>query len=137
MDGSVSSARISRWPPRGVHVVFGDVPAYVSDVSPKQVNALLPQSFTDKPVTVHLVVDGAGSDSSGVETTELAPAILLAPGTTYAAGVFADGTPLGSPGTQETHMPKPGDRISIFAVDLGPTYPAEDGFAPSLLAWHL
>jgi uncharacterized protein (TIGR03437 family) len=108
---------------RGVTVSVGGKPAFVSYVSPGQVNVQVPDNIGTGTVNVVVTNANGSSDPVTVQSAQVSPGIL-APfnvnGKQYVAA-FQQSTILGSPG----HNPvKPGDVITLYGLGFGPTNPA-------------
>lgn len=120
----------------GVSVTVGGRNAFVSFISPTQVNALVP---ADAPVGsgVPVVVKHSGGDSDPamITTADLAPAILapssfVIGGRQHAAATFAGVSPVtfvgpanGIPGAT-TRPARSGDVITLYGIGFGPVDPA-------------
>lgn len=130
-NGSIAPTALS-----GVSVTVGGRPAYVSYISPVQVNVLVPG---DAPVGagVPVVVKNGSSESDPVTVTtaDIAPAILapsafLVGGKQFAVATFAGTSTLTFVGTAGsvagvTMRPaRPGDVVTLYGIGFGPTNPA-------------
>ena len=110
----------------GVSATVNGSPAYVSYVSPTQVNVLVPDDTTAAQVQVQVTTAQGTSNFFVADSHEMAPALFLFSGTTYAAATRADGTYVGKPGLINgwTFAPaKPGDIISLWGTGFGLTDP--------------
>ena len=112
----------------GVSVTINGLPAYISFVSPRQINLLAPDDPTLGLVDVQVTNDRGVSNINSFNKTELAPEMFRfnPQQGRYAAGVHADGTFLGSTGlfnTFTTRPAKPGDIVLLFGTGFGPTAP--------------
>jgi uncharacterized protein (TIGR03437 family) len=120
----------------GVSVNIANKPAYLSYVSPTQVNAQVPDGLGAGPVTLE-IVSAAGRSSTTVLVAPASPALLTAPafqvgGRQYVAALFASelnegrqvfvGRPNLVPGAA-FRPARLGDVLTIFAVGCGPTSP--------------
>jgi uncharacterized protein (TIGR03437 family) len=115
----------------GVSVAIGGQLAYVSYISPTQVNAQVPSSVGTGPQQI-FVSNASGSSAPvgiNVATTMpglLAPAQLQIGGKQYVAAFFPDGTyvlpPNSIPGITSRDA-KPGDTIVLYGVGFGPVTP--------------
>jgi uncharacterized protein (TIGR03437 family) len=115
----------------GVSVTFGGQLAFVSYISPTQINAQVPSSVGPGPQQI-FVSNASGSSAPvgiNVVTTMpglLAPAQLKIGGKQYVAAFFPDGTyvlpPNSIPGITSKDA-KPGDTIVLYGVGFGPVSP--------------
>ena len=117
----------------GVSVKVGGKDAFLSYISPTQINVQAPDDIgTGNGITVELT-NAAGTSMKTVTAAKVSPALLTTPlfkvgDKQYAAALFLDfATFVGRPnliaGTP-FRPAKPGDIIVIFAVGCGPTTPA-------------
>jgi uncharacterized protein (TIGR03437 family) len=117
----------------GVRVTVGGVQAFISYISPSQVNALLPASIPPGSAQVVVTNGTAATAPYAVQVAASRPAMLsLPPGwspqTAYIAAVFSDfltyalPPSLGYPNVA-TRRPKAGDSIVLFGVGFGPVTP--------------
>lgn len=115
----------------GVRVSIGGRPAFLSYVSPNQINAQVP----DLPLgpSTLIVTNSTGSGTAvPVEIALRAPGLLAPPifrvgGVQYAAAIHSDGAFVGRPDLiagAAFRPARPGDVITLFAVGCGPTTPA-------------
>jgi uncharacterized protein (TIGR03437 family) len=109
----------------GVSVMIGGAPAYISYISPGQINVIAPQASSG-PVTVTVTNSTGTSAAFTVTSSQYGPAFFAWPGNqavathldfTYAAkaGTFAGVT---------TIPAKPGETIILWGTGFGPTTPA-------------
>jgi uncharacterized protein (TIGR03437 family) len=108
----------------GTQVLFNGQPAYVSYISPNQINVQVPD-VPPGPVTLQVVNNGMDGEPLGVEVKPLAPAFFLWGGK-YAVATRPDGSLVGRPGLlQVTSTPaRPGDFVLLWATGCGPLSPA-------------
>ncbi len=115
----------------GVTVSIGGIPAFVSYISPGQVNALVPSTVA--PGDAGITVTTGGQTSAPVTVTVKAtqPALLslppdFDPNGAYIAALFPDFTTYALPPypSVPTRRPKPGDTIVLFGMGFGPVVPA-------------
>jgi uncharacterized protein (TIGR03437 family) len=122
----------------GTSVTIDGKPAYLSYVSPGQINLQVPDDTANGTVSV-VVTTGGGSASAGVTLADVAPSFFLFDGK-HVAGVILrqDGTGafgqgvnsydlLGPTGTSlgfPTVAAKAGDIVELFGTGFGPTNPA-------------
>jgi len=117
----------------GIKVRIGGRPAFVSYISPTQVNVQVPAGIgTGDSVQVE-VENPAGTAQTTVRAAAVSPALLTTPifnagGKQYVAALHADLTTFVGRANLIAGVPfrpaKPGDRIIIYAVGCGPTDPA-------------
>jgi uncharacterized protein (TIGR03437 family) len=120
----------------GTTVAVNGKPAYLSYVSPTQINFQAPNDTATGPVPV-VVTAPAGTATSTVTLATSAPSFLLLDSKHVAGiilrsngkGAFGGGTydilgPTGSSLGYPTVAAKAGDTVELFAVGLGPTNPA-------------
>ena len=112
----------------GVGVTLNGEPAYVSYVSPGQINFLAPPDIAAGPV--QLVITNNGQASAPVTATfqAAAPAFFMFPGNKYIAATHSDGTTLAGPsglipGATTTPLAS-GETVVLYANGFGPTTPA-------------
>jgi uncharacterized protein (TIGR03118 family) len=109
----------------GVSVTIDGKPAYVSFVSPKQVNVLAPPDTTTGPVQVVISNNGLASAFASIQLATYAPSFFISKGTEIAA-LHADNSVVGA----TTLFPnvstpaKPGETIMLFCTGFGATNPA-------------
>ena len=115
----------------GVSVNVNGKPAFVSYISPTQVNVQAPDDDAVGPVPVE-VVNAGGRSSTTVNKTKVSPALLTTPlfnigGKQYAAALHKDlRTFVGRPNMIQGvafRQARPGDTIILYAVGCGPTNP--------------
>jgi uncharacterized protein (TIGR03437 family) len=110
----------------GVSATVNGILAYVSYVSPTQVNVLVPDDGTVGQVQVQLTTAQGASNSFAANKQEMAPTFFQFSGMKYAAATRADGTYVGKPGliSGATFAPaKPGEIISFWGTGFGLTNP--------------
>jgi uncharacterized protein (TIGR03437 family) len=109
----------------GVSATVNGRPAYVSYVSPTQLNVLAPDDAATGQVQVQVTNAHGTSSSFRVDKTELLPAFFLLT-TRYLAAVHTSGASVGPVGLEPgaTFAPaKPGETIILFGTGFGPTNP--------------
>jgi uncharacterized protein (TIGR03437 family) len=119
----------------GVSVTINGKSAYLSYVSPTQINLQAPDDTTTGIVNV-TVTNGNGSATSTVTLRQFSPTFLLLDSTHVAgiilrfdgSGVYGGGSydivgPTGTSLGYKTVAAKPGDMVELFSVGLGPTSP--------------
>jgi uncharacterized protein (TIGR03437 family) len=109
----------------GVSVMIGGTPAYVSYISPGQINAIAPQTSAG-PVNVTVTNGSLTSVAYSVTSAQDSPGIFEWPGN-QAVATRLDGTYAAKAGTflaVTTTPAKPGDTIILWGTGLGPTTPA-------------
>jgi len=109
----------------GTSVTIDSKPAFVSYISPTQVNVLSPVDSATGPVMVKLTYNGAASNTMTAQMAQFAPAFFTFNGK-YIAATHADGSLLGPaslyPGS--TTPAAPGETITLYGTGFGPTTPA-------------
>jgi uncharacterized protein (TIGR03437 family) len=110
----------------GVSVTIGGTPAYVSYVSPTQLNVLAPavavQGVNTLPsVNVEVLAPGGKADFSA-QMSQVAPAVFGLGSSRYAAAIHSDGTlvaPVGLFPGLTSRPAQPSETISVFLAGLG------------------
>lgn len=108
----------------GVSVSIGGVPAYISYVSPTQINVLAPQISTGS-VTVTVTSGSQTSAAYTVTAAQYSPAFFAWPGNQVVA-THLDGTYAAKAGTfpgVTTTPASPGETIILWGTGFGPTTP--------------
>jgi uncharacterized protein (TIGR03437 family) len=120
----------------GTSVTIGGQKAYVSYISPGQVNVQVPDGVPAgmQDVVVRTTMGASLAVSVEVDDTKpglLAPSQFLAGGKQYAVAVLGDGAfsgPAGAFSGVNTRAPKPGETITFYGIGFGPVAPsASDG----------
>ncbi len=109
----------------GVSVTIGGTPAYVSYVSPGQINVVAPE-VSPGPVAVVVTSSSGISSPFTVTAGQYSPAVFVWPGNQAVATHldFSYAVKAGTfPGIVTTPA-KPGETIILFGTGLGPTSPA-------------
>jgi uncharacterized protein (TIGR03437 family) len=119
----------------GVSVTINGKSAYMSYVSPTQINVQAPNDTTTGIVNV-TVTNGNGSATSTVTLGQLTPSFLLLDGTHVAgiilrfdgSGAYGGGSydivgPTGTSLGYKTVAAKQGDMVELFSLGFGPTSP--------------
>jgi uncharacterized protein (TIGR03437 family) len=112
----------------GVSVLINDKNAFLSYISPTQVNVLCPDDDSEGQVPVQIVTRDGVSDPAFIEIQSRAPAFFTfsGGGGMYISAVHADGTYLAPPGLipdAPTRPAAPGEIILLFANGFGRTAP--------------
>jgi uncharacterized protein (TIGR03437 family) len=111
----------------GVSVRINDEPAFVSFVSPEQLNVLTPADLPQGPAAVQVSLNGRKSNPETVQVSELAPAWFLfnTDDPKYVAALHSDGTPCGNPSLMPglSTPAAAGETIELYATGLGETNP--------------
>lgn len=124
----------------GVSVLVGGRPAFVGFVSPGQVNAVLPAdvSLGAQPVVVRNGIGEGGGAVVSVNANAagiLAPTQFLLAGRQHIGALFEDGKTWvlarGAVEGIDSRPAAPGDRLTTFAVGLGPVI---SGLQPGIVA---
>lgn len=109
----------------GVTVTVNDKPAFISYISPVQINLITPADLPPSgAVTVVVSNNGLTSATLNVNTQPVAPALFL--NGAYAAALHANNTVVG-PTTlvpNNSTPATPGETIVLFGTGFGPTTPA-------------
>jgi uncharacterized protein (TIGR03437 family) len=109
----------------GVSVTINGLAAYVSYISPTQVNVMAPDDATVGAVQVQVTTAQGKSNSFAAQKGQFAPGFFTIAGS-YAAALHADYTLVGKPGliAGVTSTPtQPGETILIYGTGFGPTNP--------------
>jgi uncharacterized protein (TIGR03437 family) len=110
----------------GVSVAINGLAAYVSYVSPTQINAMAPDDTTVGAVQVQVTTAQGKSNSFTAQKQQLAPAFFTMAGSYVAALHAADYGYVGKLGLiagVTTTPAKPGETILIYGTGFGPTSP--------------
>jgi len=114
----------------GVSVTIDGNPAFVSYISPTQINVQAPSDTNTGTVNVVVDNNGAISAPGTAQLQTYAPAFFIYPGTNFAfASLLPNYTLVGDPSVLPGATPAhPGDTIVLWATGFGPTTPqAEAG----------
>ena len=117
----------------GTFVTIGGQPAYVSYISPGQVNAQVPYTVATGSQSVVVTTSAGSSAAFSLTINALAPGLSAPPlfqvnGKQYVLATFTDGVtyvlpPNTIPGIA-SRQAKPGDTIVLYGVGFGPVTPA-------------
>lgn len=115
----------------GTSVTIGGQPAYISYISPTQVNAQAPDIPPGKQDVIVTAPAGTSQPYSvNVNPTEpglLAPSALVVGGMQYAGALFPDGAtfalPPGAVPNVTSQRAVPGDIVTLYGVGFGPVTP--------------
>jgi uncharacterized protein (TIGR03437 family) len=117
----------------GTSVTVGGQPAFVSYISPSQVNVQVPSNIGTGPQPLVMTNANGRSSTSAVTVNPEQPALLSTPafdikGSQYAVALFPDGVtyvlPTGAiPGVLSRPANK-GDTITLYGIGFGPTTPS-------------
>ena len=123
----------------GVTVKINNLPAYISYLSPTQINAASPADTTQGPVSVTVTNNGRVSAAAVVPLGAFSPGIFQWGGTKYAIATTTDQSfpcaPtsrsfVGAHGNPSVPV-HPGDLVTLWVTGLGPTVPPQvDGQLP-------
>lgn len=111
----------------GVGVMVNGEPAYISYVSPAQINALLPADLVAGPVQIQTINNGLVSETQTVTLQSAGPAFFTLPGAKYVAATHADGSLSAPAGLLQGITSTPaaaGETLVIYANGFGPTQQA-------------
>jgi uncharacterized protein (TIGR03437 family) len=109
----------------GVGVMVGSTPAYISYISPTQINFIVPQTSSTGTVSVTVKNSSGTSAAFTVASSLYAPAIFAWPGN-QAVALHQDLTDAAKAGTfagVATTPAKPGETIILYGSGFGPTTP--------------
>ncbi len=113
----------------GTTVTIGGVPAYVSYISPGQVNAEVPAGVGTGPQPVTVSTGNGTSAAASITVSPLQPALLALPawnvgGNQYVTATFTDGQtfvgPVGAFAGVTSRPAKPGETIVLYGIGFGP-----------------
>ena len=117
----------------GITVKIAGRPAYISYISPGQINVQVPDGVT--PGTAQVVVSNAGANTNSFNITVaqvvpgvLAPPAFAAGGRQYVVAQFADQSFVGPPGLipgAAFRRAGAGDKLVLFGIAFGATSPAQ------------
>lgn len=109
----------------GVSVLVNGEPAYLSYISPIQINLLTPADMTTiGRVTVQVSNGGLTSSVVMANVQATAPAFFLFDTAGHVAATHADNTPIGTATSTPPGTPaKPGELIILYGTGFGPTIP--------------
>ena len=109
----------------GVSATVNGKSAYVSYISPTQVNILTPPDAIQGPVQVQLTKSGAASAPFTAQAQPASPSFFVIGAGPYVAAEHANGSYLGPaslyPGV--TTPAKPGETVALYGNGFGPTSP--------------
>ncbi len=107
----------------GVSATVNGKSAYVSYISPSQINILTPPDAMSGPVQVVVDNNGASTAAFTAQAQPLSPSFFLLGGGPYVAAVHADGTLVGPAGLYpgSSTPAKPGETVMVYANGFGPT----------------
>jgi uncharacterized protein (TIGR03118 family) len=108
----------------GVGVMVNGEPAYVSYVSPSQINALLPADLVAGPVQIQTINNGLVSQTQTVTLDAAGPAFFTFAGGKYVAATHADGSlsaPAGLISGATTTPAVGGETLVLYANGFGAT----------------
>jgi uncharacterized protein (TIGR03118 family) len=110
----------------GVSVWVNGAYAYLSYISPTQINALIPTTTAVGPAKVWTNNGGLESSTVTIQVAALAPAFVLASDGKHVMATHADGTLVGptAPAPNAASPAQPGETITLYGVGFGPTNPA-------------
>jgi uncharacterized protein (TIGR03437 family) len=111
----------------GISVTMNGQPAYVSYISPTQINVLAPDDATVGPVEVQVTLGGQARDAVTAQKNQFAPAFFTFDGT-HATAQHLDYSLVGAPNLLPglvTTPAQPGETILLYGTGFGPTNPAQ------------
>jgi uncharacterized protein (TIGR03118 family) len=112
----------------GVSVSVNGIPAYISYVSPTQLNVLLP-TFTG-PGVLQMTAGGLAGTPVTLQFSQLSPALFQIGTSGYVSATHSDGSLIGPSGlfTSTTKPARVGEVVTIYGNGFGVTNPpAQDG----------
>jgi uncharacterized protein (TIGR03437 family) len=113
----------------GVSVTINGKPAYISYLSPKQINVLAPADTTTGPVSVVVTNNGLSSSAATIQLAALAPSFFIFKNNAIAA-LHSDNVSIVGNATLFPNLStpaKPGETIVLYGTGFGatsPSYPA-------------
>ena len=109
----------------GVHVTINGEPAYISYISPIQINLLTPADLTAGGAIALQVSSGTLTSSTmNVTVQAAAPSFFLFDAAGHVAATHANNTPIGTATSTPAGTPAaPGELIIIYGNGFGPTIP--------------
>jgi uncharacterized protein (TIGR03437 family) len=113
-------------------VSIGGQDAFISYISPVQVNALVPSTVPTGPQQITVKTAIGTSTPLTITVNALEPGLLAIPsfninGTPYTVALFPDGTfvlPTGAISGINSRSAKPGDTIVLYGIGFGPVTPS-------------
>ena len=121
----------------GTAVTIGGQAAFISYISPTQINAQVPSGVALGPQTIRVTTAAGASDPQTIAVNQIQPG-LLAPASLkvgdkqYTEAIFSDGTTLALPavamsgamqGSAPARTPRPGETIVLYGVGFGTVTP--------------
>ena len=100
----------------GVSVTIDKIPAYISYISPTQINLLTPPGALKASVNVAVTVNGKTSTTFSAKTGTESEALFVVNGGPYVAGQHGDGSPISA-----SSPAKPGDVVVLYGTGFGST----------------
>ncbi len=110
----------------GVGVTVNDKPAYISYVSPTQINFLIPSDAAPAAAQIKTMNNGLSSAAASITLQSAAPSFFVFGTTKYIAATHADGSFIGPANliTGGSFTPaKPGETVVLYANGFGQTTP--------------
>jgi uncharacterized protein (TIGR03118 family) len=115
----------------GVSVTMNGKPAYISWISPAQINLLTPADLPPSgQVQIVISNNGLTSDTLNVSVQSVAPSLFLINSDKYVAATHSDNKSIIGPPTliaNTTTPARPGETVVLYANGLGATTPAIAG----------
>jgi uncharacterized protein (TIGR03437 family) len=116
----------------GTSVTIGGQKAFVSYISPSQVNALVPSNVATRQQTVTVTNASGATNAFAITINAVEPGLLatsnfLVNGTQYAVALNSDGTyalPTGAIAGLVSHPATPGDTLVLYGLGFGPVTPS-------------
>ena len=119
----------------GIAVTVGGQAAFISYISPNQINAQIPSATGLGSQEIRVVAAGVASNPQTITVNQvqpglLAPASLMLGDKQYTEALFPDGTTVALPGAMQSAMQgsaarpaRPGETMVLYGVGFGPVTP--------------
>jgi len=115
----------------GVIVSINGLPAFISYISPSQINALVPSTVIPGAAFVTVFSDGQVSNPYQVQVNRVVPGVLAFPQTNLnfrdAVAIFPDNVTYALPPNREWPVPsrfaQAGDTLTFYGIGFGPAIP--------------
>jgi len=112
----------------GIAVTIGGQPAFISYISPEQINAEIPSGARLGPQEVRVITAAGTSDPQMITVNEvqpglLAPASLMIGDKQYTQAILADGATVAVPSgsmSAAARPARPGETVVLYGVGFGP-----------------
>ena len=113
----------------GVSVAVDGRPAYLTSISPGQINFIVPPDTNMGNVSVVVYNNETASASASAWMQPFAPGFSVNAGTSYVMATHADGSPVGATTLvpDKSTPANAGETITLWGTGFGPTNPPMDG----------